>query len=460
MSSLDRAQRRAERERQARKQAEFLLEQKSRELYESNLQLTQAKEELEARVRERTEQLEQALAQSESARKAKTEFLAMMSHEIRTPMTAILGFTELILEEEQAARDPSSQLDSIRTIHRNGQHLLDIINDILDISKIEAGKLEVELRPCSPVAIVEHVRDLMRVRAQDKGIQFETSIETELPRLIATDATRLRQILINILGNAIKFTSQGSVRLLVRHLEGDAAKLEFDVIDSGIGITAEQQQQLFQPFSQADMSMARRFGGTGLGLSISKRLTQMLGGDVWIVESSPNQGTRFRVQIKAQSIQSGELDDAQIRADQREMVSDLASSTPLSECRILLAEDGPDNRRLLTFILEKAGAQVTTVENGSLAIEQVLSSLETQPFDLILMDMQMPILDGYQATSQLRGLGCRTPIIALTAHAMSDSCDRCLASGCDDFASKPIDRTSLIAQIQRWARGESQSTIV
>jgi CheY-like chemotaxis protein len=374
-----------------------------------------------------------------------------MSHEIRTPMTAIMGFADLLM----ANLEKPENLDAASTIRRNGEHLLSLINDILDLSKIEAGKLAVELVSCSPVAIVEDVLSLMRVRATEKGIGLAVEYDGPMPETVASDPTRLRQILVNLVGNAVKFTEVGSVRLISRLVSADRPALQFDIVDTGIGMTPEQRERLFRPFSQADTSMARKFGGTGLGLTISKRLAEVLGGDVSIVESTPGVGTRFRLTIDPGPLEGVRMIDPgqDLKAAQQVALPALptakpASPTPLKDRRILLAEDGPDNQVLIAYVLRKAGADVTIVENGKLAAEAALRAVEAgAPFDVVLMDMQMPVLDGYEATALLRAEGYRGTIIALTAHAMAGDREKCLQFGCDDYATKPIDRAKLISTI-------------
>ncbi|MEZ6134388.1 MAG: CHASE domain-containing protein [Pirellulaceae bacterium] len=400
---------------------------------------------------------------ADSANQAKSEFLANMSHEIRTPMTAILGYTELLLDDRNFEDSPLSKIESIQTIQRNGEHLLGIINDILDLSKIEAGKLIVEHVECSPYELVRETLAMMQVKAQAKGITLEASFETPMPVAILSDPTRLRQILLNVVGNAIKFTETGSVRIIGRCLECVPPRIEFDVVDTGVGMTPAQQALLFRPFSQADSSTTRNFGGTGLGLTISKRMAQMLAGDIHIVESSFGHGTRFRIEFGAAPVDSTQVSHLGLSSPPKEPAEACLSSARelgtelLSGCRVLFAEDGPDNQRLISFVLRKAGASVNVVENGQLAIEAVQAANGTDlPYHVVLMDMQMPVLDGYSATKRLRELNYVGPIIALTAHAMDGDSIKCLEAGCDDYATKPIERKSLIEKVASHFRDSEQ----
>ncbi len=401
---------------------------------------------IQARDRHRYEaDLHAAKEAAEAASRAKSEFLANMSHEIRTPMTAILGFTESLLDPTLSDQE---RLGAIQTVHRNGEHLLSVINNILDLSKIEAGRMTVESIRCSPCQILAEVASMIKVRADGKNLSFEIECPLPIPDTIRTDPTRLRQILINLIGNSIKFTEVGGVRLVATFLPGDSPLMQFDVIDRGIGMSSDQAARLFEPFSQGDTSTARQFGGTGLGLVISKRFAQMLGGDIVLISTRLNAGSQFRV-----TIATGPLDGVS-------MVEDPSSATavapakshgkplPSLTCRILLAEDGPDNQRLISFVLRKAGAEVVVASNGRSAVDLALASLqEDRPFDIVLMDMQMPVMDGYEATAWLRQKGYDGPIIALTAHAMASDRERCIKVGCTDYTTKPIDRPKLIAMI-------------
>jgi signal transduction histidine kinase len=413
-------------------------------------------EEQAAELRAKNRELHDARLRAEAAVRAKSAFLANMSHEIRTPMTAILGFAEVLLHEEGLERAPPQRREAIETIQRNGEHLLGIINDILDVSKIESGKMTLEKIACSPFQIVEDVVSLMRVRAVAKGLELIKEYRFPVPAQIESDPTRLRQVLMNLVGNAIKFTETGSVRIVTTYLAEPIPRLGFEVIDTGVGVSQEEAAKLFQPFSQADSSTTRKFGGTGLGLTICKRLAEMLGGGISLM-STLGSGSTFSFWVNL-----GSLEGVPMRyCTRREAAVDVAApmhparreSDHLPGRRILLAEDGPDNRRLISFLLQKAGAEVTFVENGRAAVDAALAAQNSDmPFDVILMDMQMPVMDGYEATTLLRSLGYRRPIVALTANAMTGDREKCLAAGCDDFATKPIHKARLFETIVRAVR--------
>ncbi len=401
------------------------------------------------------DRLAESQRQAEDANRAKSEFLANMSHEIRTPLTAILGFTELLAAEPLCQCHEGSPVlqNSLNTISRNGEALLALINDILDISKIEAGETKVDVADCRPMEIAADIVELLREEAGRKGLSLALELDSPVPAVIQSDAKRLRQILINLVGNAIKFTETGGVRLVFRTRRQDHARpqLQCDVIDTGIGISKSQLARLFRAFSQADTSSSRRFGGTGLGLTISRRLARLLGGDV-TAQSEPGKGSRFSV-----TVSTGPLDGIPfVEHLGPSLATPIATPTrrdPLPEtlrANVLLAEDGPDNQRLISTLLTKAGAAVTVVPNGEHAVETALLTRDrNEVFDVILMDMQMPIMDGYEATRRLRAAQWTGPIIALTANAMSGDREKCLAAGCDDFLTKPIKRTTLLEGIAR-----------
>jgi len=405
-------------------------------------------------------ELIRARTAAEAANRVKSEFLANMSHEIRTPMTSILGFADVLLQD----LEQSETLEAAQIIKRNGEHLLEIINDVLDLSKIEAGRLQIEQIACSPHQLVAEVASLMQVRAAAKGLPLRVEYLGPIPETMVTDPTRLRQILVNLVGNAIKFTEVGIIRLVTRLIEdpGQEPRLRFDVIDTGIGMKEEVVARLFEPFTQGDASTSRKFGGSGLGLAISKRLAAMLGGDI-AVHSTPGKGSTFSVSVAA-----GPLDGVPLveRASQavrfKKQPQPTADSSQLKlDCRVLLAEDGPDNQRLIAFLLRRAGAQVALAENGQIALQMALGGPPVresshpdlhQPFDVILMDMQMPVMDGYEATRKLRAAQYAGPVIALTAHAMSDDRQKCLDAGCDDYLSKPIDGDELLQMVAEHAQ--------
>ncbi len=409
-----------------------------------DIELRRFNDTLQEQVRQRTSDLVAAKEVAEEANKAKSEFLANMSHEIRTPLTAILGYSEMLMDE---GTSPQERKEHSLVILRNGKHLLNLVNDILDISKIEADKLVLERRPCSIHAIVADVVSMMRVRAIEKHLTLTARYVTPMPWTILTDEARLRQALINLVGNAIKFTSTGEVSISISLVQGQQdipPMIQVDVHDTGIGISAEAIKSLFRPFTQADSSTTRKFGGTGLGLTITKRIIEKMGGQVQ-VQSTPGQGSTFTLVVPTGPLEGIAMVEhtAEAMAETTEAPHQPERTHPLEGLRILLAEDGPDNQLLIRTVLSKAGAEVEVVENGLLAVQAATA----RPFDLVLMDMQMPEMDGYEATGQLRAKGYEAPIVALTAHALSSDRARCIDAGCTDYLTKPIDRAALIALI-------------
>jgi len=418
---------------------------------------------LQEQVRQRTNDLVVAKEAAEGASKAKGEFLANMSHEIRTPMTAILGFAEIVgnsldccdvCPEHQDCAARARNKENIQIIHRNGEHLLELINGILDLSKIEAGKMETERIACRPVQLVEDVASLVRAQAIEKGLSLDVRYDWPLPEAILSDPVRIRQILVNLASNAVKFTAAGAVAITIRcRMDAPAgpAIMEFDVADTGAGMTGEQLEQIFQPFTQADSSTTRKHGGTGLGLTISKKLAQALDGDI-TVASRAGEGSTFTLTVEAALPQNvrmlNSLEDVAPRVCPATRPN-LSQSVRLRG-RILLAEDGADNQLLISTILRKAGAQVELAANGREALDKAMSAMSAGTcYDAILMDMQMPEMDGYQATRQLRLAGYEAPIIALTAHAMAGDRAKCLAAGCDEYTTKPVDRLGLLNMLAR-----------
>ncbi len=426
----------------------------SAELKKFTDDIVEAKNRLEEQTRElaaKSHELEQARALAEAASRAKSDFLANMSHEIRTPMTAILGYADLMLDPAQSADDRAA---CVQTVRRNGEHLLLLINDILDLSKIEAGMMRVEAIAVDPVQIVEEVASLMRVRALAKGLELRVAARYPLPASMHSDPIRIRQIVVNLVSNAIKFTHAGSVTVELSMAGERNERLRIAVRDTGIGLTSEQTAGLFQPFSQADESTTRRYGGTGLGLTISRRLARLLDGEI-SVESEAGCGSTFTVEISSGPAEHLVLcDRLGARPDGVHPTQQAPPPDALAGTRILLAEDGRDNQRLFAFHLRKAGAQVTIVDNGRLAAERALEAAARQtPFTVVLMDMQMPELDGYGATALLRSKGYTGPIIALTAHSMPGDREKCIGAGCDDYFTKPLDHDRLIGLCAKYRHG-------
>ncbi|TWW07856.1 hypothetical protein E3A20_30150, partial [Planctomyces bekefii] len=334
---------------------------------------------------------------------------------------------------------------------RNSENLTVIIDDILDFSKIEANKIEYEKLRISVASLVHDVHTLFLPKAQEKQIEFTVVAEGLVPETIVSDPVRLKQILINIIGNAIKFTQMGRVSVVVHLIAaGKTAELNalaFDVNDTGIGISVDQQDRLFKPFSQADSSTSRKYGGTGLGLELSKRLALGLGGDLQMLFSAPGKGSLFRVQVPIGSIQSSRLiHDLDASPAPRSRAANLYGEA-LKGIRVLLAEDSPDNQVLISRLLRAQCAEVVIVNNGEEAIPRAIR----EKFDVILMDLQMPILDGFEATKRLRAMGCQTPIVALSAHAMKEEMDRSIQSGCNDHLTKPIDPQVLVQKLAFYA---------
>lgn len=414
-----------------------------RALEEKNTSLTSA-----------LEKLDEARLAADAANRAKSEFLANMSHEIRTPLTAILGYTDMLSDEDVAIEKPASQNDAVDTIRRAGDHLLVVINDILDLSKIEAGKMEVEDIEFNLPGVLVEVDSLMRMRAAERGVKLDTVLQSPIPQYVQGDPTRVRQVLMNLVGNATKFTEQGKVTVRIETEEAsDEPWLHFIIQDTGPGMTREQAESLFKPFNQADNSTTRKHGGTGLGLTISRRLSNLMGGDVWLDWTEEGKGSRFVFRLPLRFPSSTPMVNDLIEMSETAPASPPppdAESPPLA-AHILVAEDNVVNQRLIAFHLERAGATVRLVLNG-LEAQAALREAEAQgtPYDLLVTDMQMPEMDGYTLAKTLRKDGCTLPIIALTAHAMAEDRQRCVDAGCNDYISKPIDKTQLIAVCQRY----------
>ena len=385
-------------------------------------------------------ELTSAKSAADQANQAKSRFLAQMSHEIRTPMNAILGYTE-VLRSNYGETEENRQ-KYLSTIHSSGEHLLALINDILDLSKIEAGRMQLELKPCSTREILSRATETLMVNATQKGIGLSYRTEGLIAETITTDAFRLKQSLLNLVGNAIKFTEKGSVELVARMVNRDDGKEMFaiDITDTGIGITDEQIKRIFDPFSQADSSTTRRFGGTGLGLSISRQIAQKMGGDI-ATKSIPGVGSTFTITIDPGCL----AEVARITIEPGQTESYIAPKLVEKQIRfhnphVLVVDDGETNRYLAALVLSRAGVVVSMAVNG----EEALQMAAVTQFDAIFMDMQMPLMDGYTATRELRKLGNRVPVIALTANVMQDDEIKCRESGCDAFLAKPISAARLL----------------
>ena len=411
-----------------------------RELVQAHLE--KMNDELEERVRQRTRELQKAKESADVASEAKSSFLANMSHEIRTPLGVILGFSELMADERMSQEEREN---SVEIIKRNGALLSTIINDILDLSKVEAGKLEIEKEDVPFIEIVTELDALLTLQATNKGIKLTVRSDGPIPTVLHTDPYRLRQVLLNIVGNAIKFTNKGSVDVTVR-FDSDLKKLCFIVTDTGKGIDDEQAKKLFAPFTQADVSTTRQFGGTGLGLALSKKLARALGGDVILVKSKLEVGSVFEISIDSGNPSNVHLLNFEPRKLGPSGV--ITQSKRLDRLKILAVDDSVDNQAIVTYFLKAAGADVDTADNGAQAVQKAMSG----NYDLVLMDLQMPIMDGHEAILYLRKLGYKRPVIALTAHAMKEERRRCLENGFDEHISKPIEKEVLLRLVNQFAK--------
>ncbi len=445
-----------------RKQAERQLHEANERLEqrvaERTAELTRAMQGLQAEMEQRRqteEELRQAKESAESASRAKTQFLANMSHELRTPLTAILGYGELL----ELDPSPDERQSYLAVIQRNGQALLQLINDVLDLSRVEAGKLALERRDCDPRAIVAEVLNLVQLRAEEKHLSLAAQYIEPLPATLVTDPVRLRQILVNLVGNAVKFTEVGRVQVSVSLAPGPPPQICFAVQDTGIGIAPETVEKIFLPFTQADASNTRRYGGSGLGLTISRRLADLIGGRI-TVSSQLGQGSTFTLTLPLEMPDQATPCGADV-APGIPPTRDLLPAGGRPHGRILLAEDAADTREFLRLTLSSAGLEVDAVDSGLAACRQALASAaEARPYDLILMDVQMPELNGLDATERLRKLDWARPIVALTAHAMAGDRERCLAAGCDGYLTKPIAQQDLLATLARYlpSRETAQAT--
>ncbi len=391
-------------------------------------------------IEENKAKLAVALGAARDASEAKSSFLANMSHEIRTPLNAVLGFTDVL--RRGLVTDSNEAVDHLNMIHRSGAHLLELINDILDLSKIEAGKMQVESIDTPVDSIILDTIDVLAVRANEKGIEISTEFATPVPRVIQADPTRLRQIITNLVGNAIKFTEKGSVKIVAELVQDSCPELQIHIVDSGVGMTEQQQEKIFDSFVQADSTTTRKFGGTGLGLSISRRLAEAMGGSLR-VKSEANVGSTFTICLPLNEVADEDLitpKEIQQQSSRRLAARNNSSLLRLPNKPILVVDDGEANRQLIELVLSRAGAQVDTAVNGLEAIK----ALSEKDYAIVFMDMQMPVLDGYTATKRIRECGSKTPIVALTGNAMKGDREKCMAAGCDDFLSKPVNLDALL----------------
>jgi len=386
--------------------------------------------------------LQQQRQIAEHANKSKSDFLANISHEIRTPLSAIIGFSESILD---SGNDIKIQQKNIQAITRNGKHLLQLINDILDFSKIEAGQLQVESIDTHPLSILQEVKNIVATLALDKGLDFNINVQFPIPETFKSDPVRLRQILINLCSNAIKFTEQGSVSVNTTY-DSQKNLLRFTVTDTGIGLTDSALHKIFSAFSQADTSTTRKFGGTGLGLTISRQLADKMHGKLTCT-SIHGQGSQFYLELKIQTDISDSLVYQPVPAYNHVTTSYNADNIPSLNSHILLAEDSPDNQDLIRIYVNRTGAKLTIVENGSQAVDKALS----ENFDLILMDMQMPVMDGITAITSLRASGYTKPIVIVSANALQSDREHASLVGADDYVVKPINLDHFYEVLARYS---------
>ncbi len=446
MKNIDILHRKIAREIAARKEAEYLLEEKSLELFNANQRLSKLADNLEIKVEQRTEELERAVIKAEEASKAKSFFLANMSHEIRTPMNSIIGMSHLALNQEMNQKTKQY----VNNIYENANNLLAIINDILDLSKIEAEKTELAYSVINIRDKIANILNMFSIKADKKNIQLESTIDDAIPKLLIGDPLRLRQILTNLTNNAIKFTKTGKVSL---YLNGYPANdehffLSVKVVDTGIGISTENMKRLFRPFSQADASTTRKYGGTGLGLTICKKLVEMMGGEI-DVTSRLGEGSCFEFHVYLKLV----TDDKNQKIESVQFESQENALRILRGKKVLVVDDSEESRLLTKELLNNVNVESVLANDGN----QALQILKDMSFDCILMDCEMPDINGYTATKIIRqdyGL-INTPIVAMTANAMKTDIEDSLNSGMNDHISKPIDYKKLYETLIKWIDSEN-----
>lgn len=397
-------------------------------------------------------ELENAKRDAEAASNAKSQFLANMSHEIRTPLNAIMGLSELL---QTNYKDEQERILWLKKITRNSEHLKKVIDEILDLSKIEAGKLQLKIANFSVPQVIAQVKSILSPLASEKKLALRFETDGAIPSTITSDSTKIQHILLNLLGNAIKFSNQGSVTLIVKQInEHSEPTMQFTVADTGIGMSEDEVKHLFEPFTQVDSSMTRRFGGTGLGLTLAKQLAKALGGDVYLAESMPGQGSTF-----VATVQTGDVSKSAIITSFENLLSEPAELSDtaqepqlpkqnISDFKVLLVEDSLDNQLLVQNFLEMEGVTVDLASDG----EEGMTKAKNGDHDLVIMDIQMPVMDGYTATAALRQEGYKKPIVAFTAHAFEDERERCLSIGFTDFLSKPIKKRALVECIAKYRK--------